>query len=79
MQTPINKEWETQQKPKLHGRMSELDIGESSSMADSADRGMEKTSIKSEDISCSDDSDDYYGIEEFDSMDDEVILSKLKD
>jgi len=59
--------------------MSELDIGESSSMADSADKGLEKTSVKTDKISCSDDSDDYYGIEEFDSMDDEVILSKLKD
>ena len=36
-------------------------------------------SVDSAKISCSDDSDAYYGHEEFDSMDDEVILSKIKD
>ena len=48
-------------------------------MADSEDKGRLNTSVKSDKISMSDDSNDYYGVEELDSMDEEVILSKIKD
>jgi hypothetical protein len=36
-------------------------------------------SVKTDKISCSDDSNDYYGIEDYDSMDEEVLFTKIKD